>query len=93
MDRKNRGKNMTAKRKLTTRWTLGTWVGVVERTGEHIIVTRSVGRAVRAWSIKRVPEVARWNSKAVLEMQATPRYPNPRDKSQQEVTIQMEAQG
>ena len=85
MERRHRGKNASAKRKLTTRWALGTWVGVVERTGEHIIVARSSGKAVRVRSIKRTPEPARWNDQAVLDIKATPRHPDPNNKERQEL--------
>ena len=66
MDRKDRGRNTTAKRKLTSRWTTGTWVGVIERTGEHVIVLAGSGNAVRVRTIKRVVEKARWNAAKVL---------------------------
>ncbi len=82
MDRKDRSKNRTAKRKLTTRWALGTWVGVVERTGESIIVTKSSSRAVRVRFIKRVVERARWDPKTVLGIEATPRFPDPKRKEE-----------
>ena len=90
MDRKKKSKNANAKRKLTTRWCLGTWVGMVERTGEHVIIAKSSGKAVRVRTIKRVPEVARWDADAILNMKATPRYPDPSNKAQQEVEVQVE---
>jgi hypothetical protein len=42
MERRDRAQNTTAKRKLMSRWITGLWVGMVERTGEHIIVSETI---------------------------------------------------
>ena len=78
---KQRGKH---RRKLAARWTAATWVGAVQRTGEHRVVTRA-GRAIRVRTIKRVPIETRWNRDIVLGMEARPRKPNPADLDQVDV--------
>ena len=58
----------------------GTYVGIVERTGEHVLVGAN-GRAVRVRTVKRAPAQLRWTQKPILEMKATPRRPDPSSKA------------
>ena len=62
------------KRKLKTRWIEGIWLGLVERSGEHIIACND-GRAVRVRSVKRVPEQNRWNHEKIFAVKATHTWP------------------
>ena len=80
MERGTRSKNTTVRRKLAERSIAATWVGVVERTGEHIIVANSTGKAVRVRTIRRLPEEERWSNELITNIRATPRYPNPHKK-------------
>jgi len=91
MERRDRAKNTTAKRKLMSRWITGLWVGMVERTGEHIIVSETIGKASRVRSIKRVPESVRWSKDQVLNMKATPRFPDPNLREQQDIEVPIDA--
>jgi hypothetical protein len=59
---------------------VGTYVGIVERTGEHVLVGKN-GRAVRVRTVRRAPIQERWAQGLVLEMKATPRHPDPTTKS------------
>ncbi len=77
MERGTRSKNSTVMRKLIARSVQGTWVGMVERTGENIIVVGATGKAVRVRTINRLPEETRWNADLVIGIKATPRRPNP----------------
>ena len=64
------------KRKMDSKWIKGTWVGMVDRSHESILVTPQ-GKAVRVRTIKRIPLEERWDLKAIEEIVATPRRPVP----------------
>ena len=73
-------KTSALKRKLVARTMTGTYVGIVERTGEHVLVGAN-GRAVRVRTVKRAPVQLRWTQKPILEMKAIPRRPDPSSKA------------
>ena len=62
--------------KMASRWVKGTWVGMVDRSHESILVA-AAGRAVRVRTIRRRPFSERWNLQAIEDMNATPRRPIP----------------
>jgi hypothetical protein len=47
---------------LEARWFKGIWVGIHDRTGEHLIAKSDGGPVVRVRTIKRLVEAQRWNS-------------------------------
>ena len=61
---------------LDGRWLEGTWVGVHDRTGEHIVVLKT-GQAIKVRTIKLKPESERWKADAISCIRATPRQPDP----------------
>ncbi len=71
-----KGSKKRHKRKLAPRAVLGTWVGQIGRTGEHIVIKQS-GDAIRCRTIRRVPIQDRWNADMVKSIAATPRVPVP----------------
>ena len=64
------------KKKLASRSIPGTWLGIYERTGEHLVATRR-GEVIRVRTIHRLPKADQWNPEAVLAVAALPRKPNP----------------
>ena len=72
------------KRKLADRSVEGILVGIMPRTGEHIVIKAS-GDAVRCRTVRRVPEEDRWNASKVLAIGATPRCPAPNSKQPEEI--------
>jgi len=63
-------------KKVQAKFIRATWVGITERTGEHRVISRS-GKAFRVRTIKRVPIEKRWNKDALMNIEATPRMPDP----------------
>lgn len=57
--------------KLSRRWRIGTYLGLVSASNEHFIGT-SAGNVVKARSVCRVVEASRWSSAAVLKIKGTP---------------------
>ena len=81
------------KRALRSKWVHGTWVGMTQRTNEHLVVLAQGGPAVRVRTVKRKPLEDRWDADAVREVKATPYKPNPKDQSQAEVHDASRGQG
>jgi hypothetical protein len=63
-------------RKSGPKFVSATWLGINERTGEHIVASRT-GRVFRVRTIKRRPEQVRWQAEHVMAIKATPRAPDP----------------
>ena len=57
--------------KLTRRWQIGTYLGLVNSSNEHFIATRQ-GNVLRSRSVVRVVEASRWNLDAALGVTGTP---------------------
>ena len=55
-------KKPTRKRSLKSRATLGVWLGVGGRTGEHRVALKDGGPVVRIRTIIRVPDSDKWSS-------------------------------
>ena len=64
--------------KLSRRWQLGTYLGLVNSSNEHMVATRH-GNVVKSRSVVRVVEASRWNSDAALAIVGTPTLLNPTD--------------
>jgi hypothetical protein len=64
--------------KLSRRWQLGTYLGLVNSSNEHVVATR-LGNVVKSRSVVRVVEASRWNSDAALAVVGTPTLLNPLD--------------
>ena len=64
--------------KLSRRWQLGTYLGLVNSSNEHMVATR-LGNVVKSRSVVRVVEASRWNSDAALATLGTPTLLNPLD--------------
>ena len=64
--------------KLSRRWQLGTYLGLVNSSNEHMVATR-LGNVVKSRSAVRVVEASRWNSDAALAIVGTPTLLNPSD--------------
>ena len=64
------------KNKMSSRWIKGTWVGMVDRSHESILITHQ-GKAVRVRTVKRRPLQERWCLETVTKITATPRRPVP----------------
>ena len=63
------------RRKIETTWKEGVWLGIKNRTGEHIIGTPE--GAVKAYSVRRRPEEERWSVAEVNAVRGTPGCPKP----------------
>ena len=72
-----RAKKTSRKVSLASKWKFGTWVGIAERTGEHLVVLAKGGPAVKVRTVRRRSLDDRWNCEALREMVAVPRHPNP----------------
>ena len=79
-----RAKKTTKKLSLRTKWVNATWLGMSEKTGEHIVAVENGGAAIRVRTVKRKPKEDRWSEEALNKIQATPRRPNPKDERQEE---------
>ena len=66
---------------LEPRWYRGVWVGVHDRTGEHVVVALNGGPATLVRTIKRLTEAERWDYEAVDGVLARPRKPDPRGRA------------
>ena len=64
------------KDKFCSEWHEGAWLGHSRSSNETIIGTRE--GVLRAYAIRRQDADARWDGKAVKEIQGTPQQPNPR---------------
>ena len=82
--KKEKGKTKQQQMKFAPRSIRAVWVGVVHRTGEHIVIKVN-GDAVRCRTIKRVPEEERWDIDAVMNIKGTPRRPTPSSAGSPEV--------
>ena len=69
---------------LRSKWVFGTWVGMASRTNEHLVALDDGGAVVRVRTVKRRPMEERWSGEAISKIVASPRAPNPKDKSQAE---------
>ena len=95
-----RNPRTTRKQSLKSRWVDATYVGASRSTNEHIVVLPEGGAAIRCRTIRRKPSENRWDKKAIEDIVAGPRNPNPKDWSQfkpesESATkgIQLEAEG
>ena len=70
------------KKKLAPRSIPATWLGIYERTGEHLVATRR-GDVIRVRTIHRLPKEDQWNADAVFAVRALPRKPNPEKGSRE----------
>ena len=57
--------------KLSRRWRIGTYLGLVSASNEHYVATSS-GNVVKARSLCRVVEASLWSSAALLGITGTP---------------------
>lgn len=57
--------------KLSRRWRLGIYLGLVNASNEHHVANSS-GNVVKARSVVRVVPASRWSAEAVLEVKGTP---------------------
>ena len=55
---------------LESRWIEATWVGVHDRTGEHVVLSRNSGLAVKVRTIRLRPEAERWNYEVIEAIRA-----------------------
>ena len=62
---------------LDSRWLEATWVGIHDRTGEHVVIVRKPGQAIKVRNIKLRPGAEWWSRAAIEEKRATPRRPDP----------------
>ena len=67
---------------LSTKWIFGTWLGMANRTNEHYVALENGGSVIRVRTVKRRPSDDRWNAKAIEDVVASPKVPNPKDKDQ-----------
>jgi hypothetical protein len=70
-------------RKAGPKFVQATWLGLNERTGEHLVVARN-GKAFRIRTVKRRPEEVRWQKKVIKSITATPRNPDPSKATENE---------
>ena len=63
------------------------WVGVARRSNEHFVVLEQGGQAIRCRSVKRRPEVNKWDAEKIRNIVASPRMPNPEDPSRPDFDI------
>ena len=71
----------------------GTWVDYDNKTSEHIIILPGGGPAIKARTVKPKPSSSRWCAKAIKEIQATVKIPNPIDKDQREPRVERDTRG
>ena len=93
LDKPMRSPQSNRKRSLMSKWVHGTWLGVTRDTGENLVALEGGGAVIRVRTIQRKPEVNRWSEKALKEIQATPREPNPRDLSQKAANSERDTEG
>ena len=55
------------------------------KTNEHLVALENGGSVIRVRTVKRRPADDRWNGKAIQEIVASPKAPNPKDKDQVQV--------
>ena len=60
-----RCRTSTRKQALMSRWEDAIWVGVAEKSNEHIVVREGGGPAIRCRYVKRRPFASRWSAKKV----------------------------
>ena len=63
------------KQSLASKWRKGTWVGIDVKSGMHVIILRS-DVAVRVRTIKRRPDIEKWDADVLLNITCTPKVPN-----------------
>ena len=66
------------------------WVGLARRSNEHIVVLEQGGQAIRCRSVRRRPEVNKWDAEKIRNIVASPRMPNPEDPSRPDFDIDRE---
>ena len=86
--RQVRKKNMDRNRSI---WRLkiveSMWLGVDDTTGEHIVALPDGGPAVRVRTVKRMPMLSRFETSVLSQLKATPRFPNPQDRSNSTIGV------
>ena len=60
---------------------------MARRSNEHIVVLEQGGQAIRCRSVKRRPEVNKWDAEKIRNIVASPRMPNPEDPSRPDFDI------
>ena len=65
---------------LDSRWRKATWLGVHDRTNEHLVAIEDGGPALRVRTVRRRPAADKWDRDAVLAIAATPRQPETRPR-------------
>ena len=77
------------KQALETRWKIGTWVGMTNRSNEHIVVVqdKDAEYAIRVRTVRRVSEDQRWNADAIQRITATVKVPIPAQKHRGEPLV------
>ena len=68
---------------LTSRWVGAIWVGIAQRSFEHIAIVEGGGLAVRCKAVKRRPMSSRGEVQTIIQIPSTPRRPNPNDPEDQ----------
>ena len=68
---------------LRTKWVFGTWIGMAQRSNEHLVALPDGGAVIRVRTVKTRTMDERWNAEAIERIVASPRRPNPKDDSQE----------
>ncbi len=87
-----RSRTSTRKQALVSRWKHAIWVGMSERSNEHVVVLAEGGPAIKVRTIKRKPITDRWSAEAIDNIKATPRRPKPQDEEQPKVQYESNTQ-
>ena len=88
-----RQKKTNRKIALATRWISGIWVGLTSRSGENLVILPEGGPVIRVRTVVRRPASERWDAKAISDVIALPRLPNPRDTRQEKIEPESMTQG
>ena len=84
--------NTTRKLSLESRWKIGTWVGMTNRSNEHIVIIQDKDKqyALRVRTVRRVTEEHRWSAEAIKGIVATVKVPIPGQKHRGEAAAEEE---
>ena len=77
------------KQALETRWKLGTWVGMTNRSNEHIVIVHEndTEYAIRVRTVRRVSADHRWSADAIQKITATVKIPIPAQRHRGEPLV------
>ena len=67
---------------LKSKWVFATWLGISNKTSEHLVALANGGPVIRVRTVKNRPEDDRWNAEQIEKIVASPRAPNPLDEDQ-----------